>query len=141
MKDIRIEFATNTIIVTKSYLEAAQIPYSEECNTLCSLQNDFPNMRIVTKKTKCKNTCNANKGLTYSYMRKFIKTMDEANLSVFNDTLMYFEDKYESNSKVYNCVRNWFLENYPYHEDIIVENAPKRKATIKAIDSSSPHAA
>ena len=31
MKNIKIDFATNTITVTKGFLEAAQTPYSEEC--------------------------------------------------------------------------------------------------------------
>ena len=133
MKNIKIDFATNTITVTKSFLEAAQTPYSEECITLHNLQTDFPNMRIVTRTTKCSHTDNPNKGLTYKYMRKFVSTMDKENISVFNDTIIYFEDKYESKSTVYKCVRNWFLENYPYHNELIVDNAPKRKPTVKSI--------
>lgn len=147
MKNIKIDFATNTITVTKGFLEAAQTPYSEECITLHNLQTDFPNMRIVTRTIHSRHTANQNKGLTYKYMRKFVYTMDKENMSVFNDTIIYFEDKYENKSTVYNCVRNWFLENYPYHNEMIVDNAPKRKSTLLSIDhienacGSSPQAA
>ncbi len=143
MRDIRYDFTTNTIIVAKAFLEAASIPDSEEYKQLQRIISQNPTACVVPRTIKHRKAENPTKGLTYKYMRKFIKTLDEANLSVFNETIMYYEDKYEDSATVYKHVRNWFLDNYPYHNEMIVDNAPQRKVNIKPITggSSRPDAA
>ena len=135
MKNIKIDYIANTITVTKVFLDAAAIPYSEECIMLHSLKNDFPNMRIVTRNITHRKIENQYKGLTYKYMRKFISIMDEENLSTFNKVQLYYEGLYEDSATVYCNVREWFIKNYPYHREMIVTKEPEMITSAK--DSSS----
>lgn len=65
----------------------------------------------------------------YFLHKNFIKVMDSDNRVTFEDTIDYFRDMYNGNSaKTYVAVRNWFLDNYPRHAEMIVETAPKLPA-------------
>lgn len=128
MQDIRVEFLTNSIIITKNFAEAASIPNSEEYIKLQSVKNDNPSMKVVLRSTKAAGHRNAYKGLTYRYMRRFISEMDSKNLISFENTIHHYESFGYENGTVYQYVRDWFLENYPRHKEVIVETAPKRKA-------------
>ena len=122
MKNIAIDHVTRTITVTKRFLEAAAIPFSEECNMLNNLQKEFPQMRIVTRNLKPRKVSNKNKGLTYKYMRNFIDIMDKENLPEFVRVQVELEALYENAALVYKNMRDWFLEQYPYHEEMIVNH-------------------
>ncbi|MCD7725326.1 MAG: hypothetical protein LUI12_07215 [Clostridiales bacterium] len=125
MQDIRVDFITNSIIITKSFADAASIPDSEECTRLQLIKKDNPTMKIVLRSTKAAGHKSACKGLTYKYMRKFISVMDKDNLINFEKALLYYEGFGYDNGTVYQYVKAWFLENYPYHKEMIVDAAPK----------------
>ena len=142
MRDIKIDYVSNTIIVTKVFLEAASTPYSEESITLQNLQREFPNMRIATRNLQRRNISNPYKGLTYKFMRNYIKTMDEANLNKYIETIMHYEKFSDNQSLVYTQVRDWFLANYPDYKELVVSTAPKLNDNITSvICGSSPQAA
>lgn len=122
----KIDYSANAIVATKAFLEEAEIFGTEEYKILQSIRNDYPNMRVVTRSVQTGSRKSATKGLTYRYMRKFISIMDRENLMAFEDTMLYFEGIEKDNAAVYHQVKNWFLENYPYHKEMIVDNAPKR---------------
>lgn len=83
-------------------------------------------MKIVRRSIRGNRESHKSKGLTYVYMRNFIKVMDSSNRVTFEDTVDYFQDMYNGNSsKTYVAVRDWFLENYSRHAEMIVETAPK----------------
>lgn len=126
MKNIKVDFITNTITITKRFYEESKEYGTEAYNTLKAVRNDNPHMEVVISTTNRKS---ALKGIDYRYMRRFIAVMDRDNLSVFESVIAHYEDLYGNNStKVFNAVRTWFLDNYPDHNDMIVEAAPKRKA-------------
>lgn len=131
--NIKIDYSANTIIVTKGFLEEAQCFGTEEYETLKKIREDYPAMRVVTRSIKNRSKKSDTKGITYKYMRMFIATMDSENLITFEKTIVHFEKQIESKTKVFQCVRDWFLENYPYHAEMIVDTAPKRigKSVIK----------
>lgn len=52
--------------------------------------------------------------------------MDSENLLTFEKVILYYENYEDDNAAVYHRVKEWFLENYPYHRDMIVDTAPKR---------------
>ena len=142
MRDIKIDYVSNTIIVTKVFLEAASTPYSEESITLQNLQREFPNMRIATRNLQRRNIENPYKGLTYKFMRNYIKAMDEPNLCKFQEAVMHFETFTDNKTLVYTQVRDWFLANYPDYKELVVSPAPKLNDNITSvICGSSPQAA
>lgn len=69
----QINFATNTVTVTRRFLEAAGRIGTEEFNTMLKLRE--MNLTIVMK-TPAKKKSSA---LTYAKMQKFISHLDEAD--------------------------------------------------------------
>lgn len=133
MQNIKVDFMTNTIITTKSFYEAASQYGSEEYKLLQEIKNDNPNMKVSVRESSRKGTANAYKGLTYRYMRKFISVMDSENLDTLEKVLLHFEGLYTENGEVYAAVRDWFLENYPDHKEMIVAAVPTRKPALTSV--------
>ena len=132
MQGIKIDFITNTIIITKGFYEEAQNIGTEEYTALKLAQMENPNMRIAFKSTKAGKSKNVNKGLTYRYMRRFISVLDEENLDTFERVILHYEKTITDNVIVYQHVRDWFLKNYPNHKELIVSSAPQRKEVKNA---------
>lgn len=125
MNGMKIDFITNTIIITKAFRDAACEVDSEEYAKLSLVQQAHPEMRVVLRSVRTGNRTNDNKGLTYRYMRKFISLMDPENLAAFEQTILYYESMYMENATVYQYVKDWFLETYPDHKKLLVKSAPK----------------
>lgn len=128
MKGIQIDFVNNTIIITKKFYTEAMEYGTEEYKALKEIQAENPQMKITIKQANRANRRNAYKGLTYRYMRKFISTMDPASLNTFDEVQLYYEGLYSDSLSVYNGVREWFIDNYPDHKEMIVESVPQRPA-------------
>lgn len=141
MQNTKINFINNTIIVTKAFLAEAADPNSDACTELMRIKNDFPNMRIVTRSNGGNRKPSEYKGLTYDYMRRFIRIMDTDNLITFEDTVEHYRAFGYEGGQLYKCVRDWFLENYPHHKDMIVDTAPQKTSEKDIGGSSSKTAA
>lgn len=126
MKGITVDFVMNTINVTEAFFKAAAEIGSEEYTTLRETKTENPQMRVVIHKANAKNRHNSTKGLSYRYMRKFISLLDCENLGCFDKVMMHYEGLGFDNLTVYQYVKDWFLENYPNHKNMIVDAAPKR---------------
>ena len=133
MKNIKVDFMTNTIITTKGFYEAAMQYGSEEYKMLQEIKKDNPKMKVSVRESNRKATANPYKGLTYRYMRKFISVMDNENLDTFERVILHFEGVYTENGEVYAAVRDWFLENYPHHKEMIVAAVPTRKTSLVSV--------
>lgn len=126
MKNIKVDFITNTITITKKFYEDSKEYGTEAYRTLKAVREENPQMEVVISSTNRKSSL---KGIDYRYMRRFVSVMDRENLSVFESVIAHFEDLYGNNStKVFNEVRSWFLDNYPDHKEMVVESAPQRKS-------------
>lgn len=130
MRDIKIDFVNNTIIVTKKFYEEAMNIGTDEYRTLQGIKAENPNMKVSVHTTRKRTKPNAYKGLTYRYMRKFISVMDSDNMKAFEEVQLLYEGLYGESQSVFNAVREWFLDNYPDHKDMIVEAVPQR-TTLK----------
>ena len=133
MREITIDFIANKIVVTKGFYENAKVPATEENDRLRAVLSDYPNMKVSVRESSRKSTPNKFKGLTYRYMRKFISVMDNENLDVFERVILHFEGLYTENGEVYAAVRDWFLENYPHHKEMIVAAVPTRKTSLASV--------
>lgn len=126
--NITFDAITNTITITKSFYAASKEFGSEEQKMLADIQKEYPNMRIAVKSTRTGSRKREYKGLTYDYMRRFIRIMDRENIVTFDDVIAHYEDFGYESGKLYQCVKNWFLETYPNHRDMIVNTTPKAAA-------------
>ena len=126
MQGIKVDFITNTIIITKEFAALASYPTSEEYVTLNLLREENPKMKIATRsRKKSSKERNPNKGLTYKFMRRFISVMDEKNLSEFSRLQAYYEGYDMENAEVYQHVKDWFIETYPDYKRLLVAGAAK----------------
>ena len=105
----KMNFATNTLTITKDFEKKAMIPNSEESTLLLHLQSLRPNLKIAYKmnRTNNRNT----KGLTYTKMEKYIRLHENAN-----DLLIAFSTIKEvgrTQNNAYNFVYNWFMTQFP----------------------------
>ena len=128
MQDIRIDFITNTIIVTKSFLEAASHVGTEEYIELSMARKEHPEMRVTIKERRGAGRKSPTKGLTYDYMRKFIYVMDRKELPTMQGIIKHYEDMYYDSGAIYAKVKEWFLEKYPRHKEMVIETAPDTAA-------------
>ena len=106
---------------------------SEEYKMLQEIKKDNPKMKVSVRESNRKATANPYKGLTYRYMRKFISVMDKENLSTFEEVVLMYEGLYTDNATVFAAVRDWFLENYPHHKEMIVAAVPTRKTSLASV--------
>ena len=128
MQGIKVDFITNTIIITKEFAELASDHTTEEYVTLNLLKSENPKMKIATRsRKKSSKERNPNKGLTYKFMRRYISVMDKDNLQEFDEQLLYYESFYLDNVTVYLKVKDWFVENYPDYERILVAGKSQSK--------------
>ena len=135
--NVRFDFITNTITVNKGYYKEACKPGTKENIEFLQLQRDYPNMRIDLRSVRSGSRTSDTKGITYKYMRRFIAVMDEENLITFEKTISHFEKHSENKTKVFHQVREWFLDNYPYHAEMIVDTAPKRIAKAIPVETKA----
>lgn len=128
MQGIKVDFITNTIIITKEFAALASDPTSEEYVTLNLLREENPKMKIATRsRKKSSKERNPNKGLTYKFMRRFISVMDEKNLSEFSRIQAYFEGFDMESTEVYQNVKDWFVKQYPDYKRLLVAGATECK--------------
>lgn len=127
--EYRFDFITNTIIFNKGFYERACLPDTEEHLEMLDIIEKYPHMKRDTRRTPaCKKSVERKrKNLTYRYMRAFIRNLDPENLLTFEDTIKYYKDITGNDTSAYAKVADWFVANYPEHEDMVVGGAPQMK--------------
>lgn len=125
---MKIDFVTNTIIITKAFSEAASILGTSEYSDLNKAKAENPQMKVVFRTAHTEGRKNESKGLTYKYMRKFITVMDSDNLINFENTIQHYESYGYESGAVYQHAKEWFLDNYPNHKEMVSDAAPNRAA-------------
>ena len=112
MTNFRINFTNNTIEMTKAVAQRASKYGSNEYRELQQVRADFPTFTIdVVANSRRKTEL---KGLTYDFMREFIKNCKKDNKEEIKkefESLTKKEDGVERAS--YVDVRKWFLATFP----------------------------
>ena len=121
-KPYAIDFTTNTVTVTKKFLEAASMIGTTEFNTMMKIRE--MGMTIITKTpAKKKNT-----KLTYDKMKKYISLLDEAEKYQAEFAAVLNESKAYDASYAY--VLNWFKKTFPNYG-----KQPERDANLKIVNT------
>ena len=120
-KPYAIDFTTNTVTVTKKFLEAASMIGTTEFNTMMQLRQ--MNLTIVTKAPAKK------KGkLTYDKMKKYISLLDEAEKYQTEFDVVLNESKAYDTSYAY--VLKWFKKTFPNYG-----KQPERDVNLKIVNT------
>lgn len=115
---IRYDFLTNTLYVTKSYLDKAGIFGSPEYKEIKKYRDDNPNMKIEVVKRAAAKSDNRPVTAKYADMEHFISQFPKEQ----RESLMERYNKVKALSKThrspYKFVLDWFLDYFPlYNSD------------------------
>lgn len=115
MKNYTMNFATNTLTMTKDFAEKAMIPNSEESAILLHLRTICPNLK-TTYKTHKTTAKNPRKGLTFAKMEKYIRLYENSNeLLLAFSTVKALADIQPNK---YDFVYKWFILQFPDYNEI-----------------------
>lgn len=130
MRQVYVEYDRNVIIMTKKFAKKAEDPKNKEYAELHKIMSENPSLRIETHTIKTNPNKEAYKGLTYDYMRDYIKSHVakaevEKALAELED--MIFLSK--CHTIRYPKVKKWFLNEYPEVVEFGTEKVEETKDT------------
>ena len=114
----QINFATNTVTVTRRFLEAAGRIGTEEFNTMLKLREMA---LIIVMKTPAKKKSSA---LTYAKMQKFISHLDEADK--YQAMFDAIREESLGMPAPYKHVVAWFHKTFPKYGHLPEHDAAMR---------------
>jgi len=113
---LKIDFAKKQLIMDRTFALNCQNTMSEEYAHLQSVRRDYPNYTVVMRKIKTNPRKETYNGLTYDYMREYIRTHTEPT-SIFSELdefdALIFNSECHSKGRRYPTIKKWFLEKYP----------------------------
>lgn len=135
MTNITINSKKSVIVISKSFEKKASIVGSPEYEMLQKARRDYPTFTVATK-TAAKKAKDSYRGLTYSYMEKYIKAHDDEECSIMEVFLMLRAkgddaDEMMAETLSYGEVKAWFLETFPEIEAFHA----KREAIMKRVEA------
>lgn len=130
---MKINFATQTIEMSKKFAKAAAKFGTDEYNALQTARKDYPNYKVVTIARKASSQKVSYKGLTFDYMEKYIAAHDDENSSIMKEYMMLRGKSDEAvelqvDSVSYLEMKEWFTKKFP----AIAEFHKKREAALAA---------
>ena len=118
---LRLNHATRTIIMDKTFAKFAENTMSAEYAHLQSVRRDYPTYTVERRHIKKNAKQEHYHGLTYTYMENYIMNHDQ-------DGSIY--KKYEEMRLIGAChkvsyptIKKWFLETYPEIVAFGIDNA------------------
>ena len=145
MREIRIDRENNRIVMTRKFAKKADDPTTTEFRLLQEVMATYPTFSVDNHTIKKNPNKECYKGLTYDYMRDYIKTHEakanvESALAELED--MIFISKCHSKGYRYPTIKKWFLEQYPEVEMFGKENvaAIENRKTIEVNFSNKDEA-
>lgn len=115
MKPITIDILNGKITLSSAFEKKAFTPGTAEYAQLMEVRHEFPSFSLDTRQFKKNTQQERYRGLTYNYMREFIKQTEGENASavlIGLETLINIS-KGHSTGKRYPTVKKWFLDRYP----------------------------
>ena len=76
MKGLKINFEERTIVMTRKFAKNADDPHTREFRLLQEVMETYPTFRVVNHTIKKNPNKECYRGLTYDYMRTFIRTYE-----------------------------------------------------------------
>lgn len=113
---LMVKYADGVIEMNTTFAKEMRNPLSDEYALLQKVKMENPGFRVQTRKINTNPKKDTYKGLTYKYMKKYIKlheTKEEAE-----KVIAYLEDqilisKCHGQRLRYPTIKKWFLAKYP----------------------------
>ena len=121
----RINFAANTLTVSKAFEEAAHDPFSDEYKILQKIRSDFPGLVISRKTRRPSKKARPNKNMSYDNMLKYMSVYENADALLAQFELVRRQS--QKAASPYSYVLAWFNKQFPNHKDILEKSEEKAK--------------
>lgn len=129
-----INYAKNTIVITRDFGKKASVYGSAEYDMLKALRQENPKFTVAYKTVKEKENKKTHKGLTFDLMELYIEILHNEYLSQFEAVKEFASTK---NGK-YAITKKWFLEKFPnYLREMKDAKAEEMKKAFAAISASA----
>lgn len=124
-----IDYAKNTITLTKAFAKQAQNPTTKEFRELAKLHKNFPDFAITKRTATVNDDKEVHSGLSIPWMTNYIKTYikDEAAIAEFEEVKNF----YRGMSGYYGKVKGWFLNKYPNYKEVNFADVAASKSVTK----------
>ena len=128
-----VNFAENTIVVSKTTLKKASIPNSAEYKALMKLMKQNPTFTVAEKEIKKAEGKNTYKGLNEAFIKQYISIQTNAKT---------LDEQYKKAAEMgkFPLVRKWFLDTFK-NFDMATAKDEIEKAILAQIGSVSISAA
>ena len=125
MKNYKIDFAANTMTITKDFAIAASDPTTPEFEILAKFKAAYPGMKIVHKTCRPSKSkkARADKGLTYERMERYIRLHENSDELIENFEMVKALAAQQKNS--YLFTKNWFMQQFPDYGELPTINHGK----------------
>ena len=110
-KGLTINIETNEIILSKAFRKKSSVYNSPEYQELQNCRRDNPTFKVIIRSIKKAEGKETYKGLTYEYMKNYIKSHANAdkNMAEYKELRLLSE----CHKIRYAVIKNWFLDAYP----------------------------
>ena len=143
---LKINHTEKTIVMDRTFAKLSSDTRSEEYAHLQQIRRDYPTYTVVQRQIRRNNTKVTYAGLTYDYMKDYIKkhgTKEESekNLAQFEE--MYLISQCHRATYRYPIIKSWFLKQYPeiekYNQDYKAEKEKEKNGAdnISAMKSAA----
>ena len=133
---IRINHFEKKISISKSFQKAAMNPTSKEYAKLMEVMANHPNYALDQRSIKTNPKKETYAGLTYEYMRDYIRRYSNDVTYDLNELEnKIFDSKCHSKGKRYPTIKKWFLVKYPDVKEFLkAEMKAKKEAENTSFD-------
>ena len=118
LNKITFNHADKEIIITKAFETEANAVGSNAYNELVRIRKDFPDYTIKRKEITKKENKKSFKGLTIEEMKRFLATVGEKDVELFEKVCKVAAGKQGK----YAIIKKWFLNNYKEAYEKEMEN-------------------
>ena len=112
----KLDHVNHRIVMDRTFAKNAEILGSDAYKMLQLCRQDYPTYTVVRREIKRNTNQEHYRGLTYEYMREYIKGHESPEEVV--EVLEYFNEMQllaacHSRAKRYPVIKSWFLSRYP----------------------------
>ena len=138
MTAMHVNYAERKIILSSAFAKKAFTPGTDEYRQLQAVRNDYPDFVLKTRQFKTNTTQERYRGLTYDFMRDYIRTHESDPKPVLAELdEMIGISRCHSLGKRYPTIKAWFLERYPEIAEFGMPKDDAESANVTELPSSS----
>lgn len=109
-----MNFATNTVTITKDFEKKAAQVNSIEYQIMKQLRSDFPNLHVALKAAPKRKTSIARP--TYDKMVKFLSA--QTNAAILLNEFAEVRERSKAQENPYLYVREWFVTSFANYQEV-----------------------